>query len=100
MKTDFYQSKEWLALRYQVLKHYGAKCQCCGRSGQDVEIHVDHIKPRSTHPELELEFTNCQPFCRECNKGKSNVDATDWRPPSIKPTLNPAKLLALIAKIG
>jgi len=97
MKSDFYDSPEWLAMRYKVLEFYGAKCLCCGNGG---EIHVDHIKPRSTHPELELEFTNLQPLCRACNKGKSNKYETDWRQPSIKPTINNAKLVELIRRVG
>ena len=94
--TKFYESREWLDLRYKVLKQYGRICQLCGNHGKGVIIDVDHIKPRSKYPELELEFTNCQPMCRPCNKGKSNKDETDWRPPSRKPTLNPAKLIEFI----
>ncbi len=78
-KTSFYTSDEWQALRYQAIKRYGRKCMACGASG--VEIHVDHIKPRSKHPELELEITNLQVLCRPCNMGKSNKDDTDWRSP-------------------
>lgn len=79
--TDsFYDSPEWQRLRYRALKAYGAACQCCGATRKDgVKIHVDHIKPRSKHPELELEFTNMQVLCEPCNFGKSNIDATDWR---------------------
>jgi 5-methylcytosine-specific restriction endonuclease McrA len=76
----FYDSREWFALRYQVLKLYKACCQCCGRSRRDgIIIHVDHIKPRHDYPELELELSNLQVLCNECNLGKSNVDNTDWR---------------------
>ena len=55
---------------------------CCGRSRKDhgVVIHVDHIKPRSKYPHLALVFENMQILCEDCNLGKSNVDATDWRP--------------------
>jgi 5-methylcytosine-specific restriction endonuclease McrA len=76
----FYRSKEWRALRYQVLKANGAKCQCCGRSAKDGAVmHVDHIKPRSKFPELELSLENLQVLCDCCNIGKSNKDDTDWR---------------------
>src|SRR5574343_488507 len=53
---NFYDSKEWLELRYKVLKKYGGKCQLCG--DQKYGLHVDHIKPRSKFPELELEESN------------------------------------------
>ena len=73
----FYKTREWLELRYKVLKTYGRKCMCCGTTtGQ---MHVDHIKPRSKYPELSLIFTNLQVLCHDCNIGKSNKDQTDWR---------------------
>ena len=76
----FYESREWRNLRYKVLKKHGAKCQCCGRSAKDgIIIHVDHIKPRSKFPELELNEDNLQILCEDCNLGKSNRDDTDWR---------------------
>lgn len=74
---SFYESDEWRALRYQALKLYGRKCLVCFRT--DVEIHVDHIKPRSKFPELSLVLSNLQILCRDCNLGKSNRDETDWR---------------------
>lgn len=78
---DFYFSREWRALRYRVLREYGSRCQCCGATPESSkQVHVDHIKPRSKFPHLELEFTNLQVLCEDCNMGKSNIDDTDWRP--------------------
>lgn len=78
---DFYASQRWRRLRYQVLKARGGRCECCGRTAAThaVVLHVDHIKPRSTHPELALEETNLQVLCEDCNMGKSFQDDTDWR---------------------
>ena len=76
--VGFYDSREWQELRYKVIKAHGRKCMACGIS--NVEVHVDHIKPRSKHPELALEYSNLQVLCRPCNMGKSNKDDTDWRP--------------------
>lgn len=77
----FLKTREWRAVRYQVLQKHGGRCQCCGRSASDgVVIHVDHIKPRSKFPELALDVNNLQVLCEDCNLGKSNNDATDWRP--------------------
>lgn len=75
--VGFLASREWLELRYQVLKKYGRVCMCCGARPE--MVHVDHIKPRSKFPELELCFENLQVLCPECNIGKSNKDDTDWR---------------------
>lgn len=80
ISNDFLSSYEWRRLRMVVLKKHGAKCQCCGSSAKDgVRIHVDHIKPRRTHPELALMEDNLQVLCEVCNHGKGNWDATDWR---------------------
>lgn len=80
---SFFESEAWQLLRYRVIKYYGRVCMAC--HARDVEIHVDHIQPRSTHPDLALEFDNLQVLCRPCNLGKGTWDETDWRP-SRKPT--------------
>jgi 5-methylcytosine-specific restriction endonuclease McrA len=76
-RKNFYTSKKWLLLRYQAIKACGRRCLLCHSEG--VELHVDHIKPRSKYPHLAYELSNLQVLCRWCNKGKSNVDETDWR---------------------
>ena len=76
-RDGFYGSWDWLRVRYVALKRWGAICMCCGsREG----IVVDHIKPRSRYPLLQLDLENLQVLCGACNRGKSNVDETDWRP--------------------
>ena len=75
----FYLSKAWRVLRMKAIKKYGRVCMCCGASDQP--IHVDHIKPRFKHPELELELSNLQILCEDCNMGKGGWDETDWREP-------------------
>lgn len=86
-REAFYQSREWRTLRYMALKQCGAKCQCCGASSKDGKvIHVDHVKPRYTHPHLELEITNLQVLCEDCNLGKGAWDETDWRTAPDAPT--------------
>jgi len=81
LRDEFYGSKEWIGLRYRVLKHYGGCCMLCGvRAGKGVVLHVDHIKPKSKYPHLALKFDNLQVLCDVCNLGKSNRDDTDWRP--------------------
>ena len=84
----FYESSEWKSLRYLALKTYGRSCSCCGASG--CVIHVDHIRPRSRHPELQLDIRNTQPLCEPCNMGKSAWDETDWRTPEQRDAGNKA----------
>lgn len=64
------RSKMSKALRYQVLKRDHFRCQACGASGKDVELHVDHIIPVSKGGKTEL--SNLQTLCRDCNLGKGN----------------------------
>jgi len=72
---NFYESPAWQKLRYETLKKY-RKCCLCGSTGN---LHVDHIKPRSLFPNLELEASNLQILCKRCNLAKSNRDAEDYR---------------------
>jgi len=79
-QDHFYQSRQWRQLRYKALKRDGARCVLCGRTrAHGVTIHVDHIEPRSKRPDLELVLSNLQVMCEDCNRGKSNLDNTDWR---------------------
>lgn len=80
MADSFYESRAWLDLRYRVLQKSMGCCKLCGSRGTDSSpLHVDHIKPRSLHPELALVESNLQVLCKACNLGKSNKDDTDWR---------------------
>lgn len=81
MKDDgFYDSPGWISLRYEALKASAGRCAACGsRPTENNPLHVDHIKPRSLHPELQLVLSNLQVLCKQCNLGKSNKDETDWR---------------------
>lgn len=78
----FYNSRTWRELRVRVMERYDCKCMMCGRNPKThgIVIHVDHIKPRSKHPQLSLEFSNLQLLCEDCNMGKGNKHETDWRP--------------------
>ncbi len=79
--VEFLQSYEWRRLRMEVIKKYGARCQCCGATPNDgITINVDHIKSRRLHPELALDINNLQVLCNPCNHGKGFKDETDWRP--------------------
>jgi hypothetical protein len=77
-KVNFYESREWQNLRYEVLRKSKGCCELCGDKNT---LQVDHIKPRSKYPELELDISNLQVLCRPCNMGKGARDETDWRAP-------------------
>lgn len=77
-KSDFYVSEVWMAMRELVFQKYGKRCMRGINCGGPLQI--DHIKPRSKFPELELDFNNLQVLCKSCNDWKSNVDYTDFRP--------------------
>jgi hypothetical protein len=79
----FYRSQRWRRLRIDALeanraRHGALCCECC-RTGASERWHVDHIRPRSSHPALALEPTNLQVLCADCNRGKGTRYATDWR---------------------
>ena len=78
--SRFYDSRAWKELRYEVLREGAGACCCCGaRASDGLRIHVDHIKPRSKYPELQLNKSNLQILCEDCNYGKSNYYNDDWR---------------------
>lgn len=79
-RKEFYSSNKWREIRVQILVEQNRKCCLCGRSPKEgIILHVDHIKPRSKYPELELEKSNLQILCEDCNMGKSNYYEEDWR---------------------
>lgn len=78
LSIDFFSSREWLELRYEVLRRYGKECMLCGAKNKT--IHVDHIKPRSKFPHLAMDINNLQVLCCDCNLGKGNNYQDDWRP--------------------
>ena len=90
--AEFYRTREWAQARHNTLAKYGAICQCCGTSRASGAImHVDHIKPRSRYPALELSEDNLQVLCELCNIGKSNTLETDWRNTGLSSTRPPGK---------
>ena len=78
---DFYMSPEWQRVRYSTLLKSDGLCSLCGRDPitHGVALHVDHIVPRSKNRERELDESNLQVLCEDCNLGKGNRDETDWR---------------------
>lgn len=80
-RNKFYKSLEWRVLRYKFLKESRGYCSICGRNAKHGAIlHVDHIVPLSKDWSRRLDETNLQVLCEDCNIGKLNTDAIDWRP--------------------
>jgi len=87
MPNPFYNTLEWHKLRSQVKarwKRLGLGCALCRMPldwiGKNA-VHVDHIKPRSTHPELALQIRNCQCLCALChNSEKKRIEAGTQKP--------------------
>lgn len=78
--TEFYKSYDWRKVRYDALKAADGKCQLCGRAKHDgIILNVDHIISLRTNWKLRADILNLQVLCHECNHGKGNRDATDWR---------------------
>ena len=76
---SFYASRRWRQVRGIVLLRDNYRCAVCGKKVAGLnEARVDHIKPRETHPELELALDNLRTLCPECDnrghreKGKRN----------------------------
>lgn len=87
-QESFYTSDAWREVRYRALKASNGRCQCCAaRPGPGNPLHIDHIRPRSKFPKLELELSNLQVLCADCNLGKRAWDETDWRPNESPKTL-------------
>jgi 5-methylcytosine-specific restriction endonuclease McrA len=73
----------WQLIRQQVEQTYGRTCHLCGRTipiglpkYHPRSFEVDHIYPRSTHPQLELDLRYLRPSCRQCNRYRSDRPLT------------------------
>ena len=64
-------------IRYKVLAAAKGRCTLCGATSAERRIEVDHIVPRSRGGSNDI--SNLQALCDVCNRGKSNLDDTDFR---------------------
>lgn len=80
MRADvFYRTPQWKRARYLALTTLGNRCQLCGSGPASGPLHVDHILPRSRHPERCLDTTNLQVLCEPCHTAKGVVFVDDCR---------------------
>ena len=75
-QDPFYRRKAWLKLRRWHLAQPGNQlCAECRRANViEAAVVVDHIVPRQTCPERELDPTNLQSLCRGCDNRKRAKD--------------------------
>jgi hypothetical protein len=76
-------NKSWLGGRYTYFKNKALirdnyTCQKCGFSDKNIMI-VDHIKPKSIYPELELDINNLMTLCPNCNATKTLNDIKKYQ---------------------
>lgn len=55
--------------RFRILARDGFRCRYCGAGSHSVELHVDHVHPRSKGGRDD--DSNLVTACRTCNLGKS-----------------------------
>ncbi len=75
---EFYVSKEFRKVRWEVLEEYKYECQDCkGRGYYTKANHVHHNQYVRKHPELALskryifqgkEYINLVPLCHDCHE--------------------------------
>lgn len=63
----FYQSAEWIALRAEVVKERGSKCEQCGREGFVIGDHVKEIRDGGA----KLDKSNIRLLCARCHGRKT-----------------------------
>lgn len=68
--TKWYKRAAWRRVREQKLK----KSPLCESCGTHEDLHVHHVKPRRTHPQLAYELNNLKTLCRRCH---SRIEMTD-----------------------
>jgi len=84
MTDPFYTSHQWHKLRSKVKAKWKANHMPCGYCGKPLDWQakpiVDHIKPRSTHPQLALDETNLMVVHHRCNTRKYHFQENAKRP--------------------
>lgn len=80
-KIELYFNRYYPKIRAVVLSFYPNRCMRCSKEPgtHGVDIHVDHIKPRSVYLISSMDIRNLQILCRYCNMQKSAEHQTDYR---------------------
>ena len=82
----FYKLKAWRNLRDKTRRKWKREGLPCGYCGKPIDRAVkrgqivDHIKPRHTHPHLELDESNLMVVYHACNSKKAAWDDRNMKP--------------------
>jgi hypothetical protein len=87
-KKAFRSSIGWRRVRFAALAANAArnggtaKCELCGATAQSsgAPLHADHVEAVSRNWSRRLDPTNIQIMCCDCNTGKLDGPAADFRP--------------------
>jgi|SRR3990167_6301904 len=66
----YWKGGKWKYIKRLVLIRDNFTCQICGMREDEIMV-VDHIKPKSVFPELELESSNLIVLCPNCHARKT-----------------------------
>lgn len=70
----FYKSKSWTQLRNEYISEHPLCVRCLAYGKLTAGKIVDHKRPRSERPDLELEWDNLQTMCHACHNIKTAED--------------------------
>ena len=84
---DFYSAFkkywDWQTVRADVIREWSKEndsCPACGKKVLNrINLHVDHISPRSKYSHLRYLKSNLQILCARCNLRKQDYDGDDWK---------------------
>ncbi len=68
--------KEYTEYRPYLREDFFWSCAYCTMSeaeAQAIRFTIDHYEPKSSRPDLEIEYTNLMYACDECNRRKGNL---------------------------
>jgi len=88
MPRDPRDSRDWRAVRKQVLARDGYICTYCG----EVADTVDHILSVKAHPDLALSLDNLTSACRRCNSAKGSRSHASFLGRTFTPPVFPDNL--------
>lgn len=57
-------------MRFSIYKRDGYRCRMCGKSGNFVDLEIDHIKPIAKGGKST--YDNLQTLCHNCNQKKGD----------------------------
>lgn len=97
MSKIFFKSRKWKVLRKEAIRLMGRTCMRCNKQKLlGAHLHVDHVIPRSVDLSRQLDITNLQILCKECNVDFKGTQSFDYRSEYIKHMLATAVDLLVV----